>query len=236
MRVLLIRPRPDGEATARLLAQRNIEAVVAPLIEIREIDNPTLDLEAVQAVLVTSANGARALAGATARRDVRLFAVGDASAETAAQSGFEDVTSAGGDVGALAAMVRERLSAAAGALVHVIGSAVAGDLSGELAKYGFAVRQIQLYQARTVENLPEQARRALVEGAVAAALFYSPRTAAHFAHLVAAAGLESYCRPLIAVCLSAAVAETLAALPFAEVRIARVPDQNSLFAVLINKN
>jgi len=236
MRVLLTRPRPDAEETARFLAGQNIEAVIAPLIDIGNIAGAAPDLEGVQAVLVTSANGARALARGTANRDVALFAVGAASAEAAAQSGFSEVVSAGGDVAALAALVRDRLDPAAGALLHVTGSAVAGDLAGDLAKHGFAVRSSQLYRSQTVDTLPEEARHALNEGTIDAALFYSPRTAAHFAKLVAAAGLEQNCRQLVACCLGAAVAEALAALPFAQVRIAATPDQDALFAVLSGGN
>jgi len=233
MRVLLTRPRADAVATARLLAAQNIEAVIAPLIEVSDIDGVTLDLENVQCVLFTSANGVRAFARATTRRDLPVFAVGDASAQAAAQSGFSEVTSAGGDVGSLAALVRDRLDPAAGALLHAAGSAVAGDLAGDLANHSFVVQRIQLYRSQTVDKLPAEVHRVLEEQAVDAALFYSPRTAAHFATLVAAAKLQSSCRQIIAGCLSAAVAEAAAALPFAEIRIAATPDQNALFDVLV---
>lgn len=236
MRVLLTRPRQDGEDTARLLAAQGIEAVIAPLIDISDIPGATVDLAAVQAILVTSANGVRALSRATQGRDLPVYTVGDASAQTAADCGFTDVTSAGGDVGALAAVARMKLDPLAGALVHVTGSTVAGDLAAELASFQYVVRRCQLYRAQTVETLPEAARRALNEGGIDAALFYSPRTAAHFAKLVAAAGLEQDCRRLVACCLSTAVAKALTALTFAEIRIAEVPNQNSLFAVLVGDN
>ena len=50
--------------------------------------------------------------------------------------------------------------------------------------------------------------------------------------LVAAAGLEPRCRDIVAVCLSSAVAEALVALPFAETRIAEIPEQTALVALL----
>lgn len=236
LRVLVTRPRPDAEETSRLLAAQGVEAVIAPLLEISDIEGAALGLEGVQAVLATSANGARALARATPRRDVPLFAVGDASAEVAANAGFSSVTSANGDVAALAELVRESLDPGAGALLHAAGSAVAGDLAGDLARNGFEVRRVQLYRAQTVDTLPDAARGALVEGTIDAVLFYSPRTAARFAELVAAAGLQRSCRQLVACCLSAAVAEALAPLPFARVRVAATPDQDALFVVLSGGN
>jgi uroporphyrinogen-III synthase len=236
MRVLLTRPRPDAEETARLLVAQGIEAVIAPLIDISDISGATVDLAAVQAILVTSANGVRALSRAMQERDLPIYTVGDASARVAADCGFTDVTSAGGDVSALAALVRMKLDPLAGALVHVSGSAIAGDLGAELASIQYVVRRSQLYQSRIVDTLPETARNALTEGSIDAALFYSPRTASQFAKLVAAAGLQEHCRQVVACCLSPAVAETLAALTFAEIRIAEAPDQDHLLAVLSDNN
>jgi uroporphyrinogen-III synthase len=236
LRVLLTRPRRDSEDTARVLAEHNIEAVIAPLIEISDIAGgpPDLehDLDGVQALLVTSANGARALARATQRRDIPVFAVGDASAAAATQSGFVQVASADGDVAALAALVRGQLTPEDGALLHAAGSAVAGDLAGDLSAHGFTVRRAQLYRAQTADNLPAAAQNALRDGKIDAALFYSPRTAGQFAKLVMATGLEPACRNMIAVCLSPAVAEAIADLPFAEIRIAASPEQAALIAIL----
>jgi len=234
-RVLVTRPRPDAEETARLLAGQGIDAVIAPLIEIADIPGASVDLTAVQAILVTSANGVRALARATPERDLPVYTVGDASARAAAGCGFTDVTSAQGDVGALARLVRLELDPLAGALLHVTGSAIAGDLGAELASIQFVVRRSQLYRSQTVDTLPEPANRALSERSVDAVLFYSPRTAAQFAKLVTVAGLQEQCRPLAAVCLSEAVASAVAALPFADVRTAAAPEQDALFAVLTGK-
>ena len=236
MRVLLTRPRADAEATAEFLAAQHIEAVIVPLIEISDIAGAVPDLAGVQALLVTSANGARALARAATPRDIPVFAVGDASAEAALQAGFSDINSASGDVAALAALVQSRLKPTAGALFHAAGSAIAGDLAAELAEHDFTVHRSQLYRAQTVATLPEAAHRALKDGTVDAALFYSPRTAAHFVHLIVEAGLESQCRRLIAGCLSAAVAEALEGLVFAETRIPATPNQTALIAVLTGKN
>lgn len=233
LRVLLTRPRQDSEATARLLAEHNIEAVIAPLIEISDIAGVSLDLDGVQALLVTSANGVRALARATPRRDIPVFAVGDASSAVAAQSGFGQVTSADGDVAALAALARDRLAPEDGALMHVAGSAVAGDLAGDLATHGFTVRRAQLYRAQIADKLPAAAQNALNDGDIDAALFYSPRTAAQFAKLVIESGLQPVCRNMFAACLSSAVAEAIADLPFAEIRIAASPDQAALIAILM---
>lgn len=240
LRVLLTRPRHDAELSALELARHNIEAVLAPLIEISDVADPDRalkeNLPGVQAVLVTSANGVRAFARATADRDLPIFAVGDASAEAARQAGFAKVSSAQGDVATLAALVRDRLDPNDGPLLHAAGSAVAGDLSGDLTGDGFTVRRVQLYQALPVAVLPDVARCALVDGAIDVVLLYSPRTAARFVSLVVAAGLEQHCAQIIAGCLSPAVAEAAAGLSFAEIRTAATPSQAALAQVLTRAN
>ena len=132
MRVMITRPREDAEALAARLAERGIGSLIEPLLEISPLAAQPLDLDSVQALLLTSANGARALAGATDKRDLAVFAVGPATAAAARHAGFLSVVTADGDVAALSDLVAARLDAAAGALLHVSGSAVAGNLAGRL--------------------------------------------------------------------------------------------------------
>jgi len=232
MRVLVTRPQPDADDTAAELMARGHDSVVAPLLEVT-IDAPmVLDLSATQAILVTSANGARALAAATGRRDLPVYAVGNASAMAARASGFDRTESADGNVEALAELVAARLSPDGGALLHVAGTVTAGDLSGMLSNAGYTVNRAVLYRAEPVPHMPAAIVESLRAGVLDAILFYSPRTAAHFVALATDANLSSECARVAAIALSRAVADKLDALPFAEVRVADSPDQFSLFRVL----
>src|ERR1700744_4899425 len=102
MRILITRPRDDAVPFARMLAERGHDAVIAPLLEIRFPDGAEISLDGVQAILATSANGVRAIARRTQRRDVALFAVGPQTAEAAQHLGFATVRNANGDGAALA--------------------------------------------------------------------------------------------------------------------------------------
>ncbi len=237
MRALVTRPRAEAAALAEELAARGIAAIIEPLLEIQYRSEPVPDLAGVQAVLCTSANGVRALARLSLarlanERAVPLFAVGDASAARARDDGFARVLSAGGSVGDLARLVRERLDPAAGRLLHVAGSAVAGDLAGALREDGFAVDRAVLYEARPAAGLGAASVRALAAGIVDFALFFSPRTAAIFARLADRAGVAEAMSLVIAVSLSEAADEGLGALRFRERHIAPRPDQPSLLAAL----
>lgn len=231
MRVLITRPRPDAVRLATALAVRGIESVLAPLTEIVFTPLP-VPLDGVQAILITSANGARALAAATPRRDVRVLTVGRASAEAARNEGFAAVASADGDVHALAALARRTLERQAGALLHVSGADVAGDLAGMLAKDGFDARRLSLYEARVATVLPAEAAKALTERAVQGVTLFSPRGADSFVRLLREARLEREAAPLTAFCLSAAVARAASGLAWRSVAVAARPDQEALVDIV----
>jgi uroporphyrinogen-III synthase len=217
---------------AEALAARGIAALIEPLLTIRFIDAPALDLRDAQAILCTSANGVRALSRLSSERGLPLFAVGEASAAQARAEGFVTVASGGGDAGDLARLVGERLARSDGLLLHVSGRDVAGDLDGRLRAKGFAVERLILYEARPATALSAATRTALAARRIDAALFFSPRTAAIFAQLAAAASLTEALPAVAAVSISAATDAALAPLDFAVRRIAERPDQASLLAAL----
>ena len=119
MHVLITRPGDDGARLADTLRSMGHDPLFEPLLTIRQFDGSPLDLSGVQAILATSANGVRAIASRNTERQIPLYAVGDATARSAKEAGFLDVSSASGDVTALAALVREKLDPAKGPLVHV---------------------------------------------------------------------------------------------------------------------
>jgi uroporphyrinogen-III synthase len=232
MRVLVTRSIEDAEPLAAALKDRGIEAVLEPLMSITDVDAPDQVPDGVQALLITSANGIRAFARWNSRRDIAVYAVGDASARAAADLRFARVRSAAGDVDALAALVRDELDPGRGALLHIAGSHIAGDLSGLLEAAGFDAQRQVLYQATAVEKLSPVTVDELTSKTLDGVLLFSPRTAELFVKLAAAAGLEEACRPLVAYCLSQAVADNAKALPWRRVEVAFEPNQRSLLDAL----
>ena len=217
MRVLITRPEREATALATALIERGHAPVIAPLFRLEILRPPPGFAEALaacQTVLLTSANGARALADANEQRGKPIIAVGDTTASTAEGLGFAAVVSAAGDGPALAELVRRGLDPKKGPLVHVSGADVALDLAETLAPDGFEVRRFVLYDAREESTLPESARAALEARALDAATFLSPRAASVFAKLVGDAGLAHSLRSVTAVAISPAALGPLAALPF----------------------
>lgn len=232
-RALVTRPRAEAAELAAVLAVRGIAAVIEPLLEIAYRDTPAPDFAGVQAILCTSSNGVRALARLSGERQLPLFAVGAASAHEALVQGFARVEGAGGGSAAdLARLVVDRLSPAAGKLLHAAGSAVAGDLAGELRAHGFAVERVVLYEAHAATELSAATKAALAEGAIDFALFFSPRTAATFVRLVKDAGLATVVSAVTAVSISSAANAALDPLRFRARLVADHPSEAALLAML----
>src|SRR5688500_2249118 len=231
MRILITRPIEDAKPLADALAERGIEVLIEPLLEIRHLEDAEIDLTGVQALLFTSANGVRAFAALSPRRDLRVFTVGDGSADAARQAGFPNVESAKGDVEALAALVVDRLKVEDGVLFHAAGTVTAGDLKTRLEGLGYQVRRAQLYEAKIATALSTETRANLTLGGIDAVLLFSPRTAATSAELWQAAGSSSLAR-IHALCLSAAVAREIGNLGWAGVEIADRPDLPSMLALV----
>ncbi len=231
MRVLITRPEREAVTLATALSQRGHVPVIAPLFRL-EILHPPVDfaasLAACQAVLLTSANGARALAEASEQRGRPILAVGDTTATTAEGLGFTAVTSAAGDGAALVELVRKRLDPKAGPLIHVSGVDQALDLGAALGHDGFEVRRFVLYDAREEGALPDSARAALQARALDAATFFSPRAAAGFAALLSKAGLVDSVRDITAIAISPAALAPLGKLPFKAVVAAARPTRQAV--------
>jgi uroporphyrinogen-III synthase len=228
MRLIITRPEEDAEQLADELAALGVESLIAPLLSIEAFKTETPDLSGVQALLLTSANGVRAFAHLSKERKVPIYAVGHASAWAAREAGFEKIKSGGGDVETLAALVCETLDFRDGAVLHIAGSMMAGDLAGILGRSSFDYRRVQLYHAIKATDLPPQCQIAIKDAEVDGVVLYSPRTAQAFVDLLTKARLDDYTGQLSAFCLSEAVAVKIVAYDWARVVVAKTPDQAAL--------
>ena len=233
MTILVTRPKRDSLAFASILRCRGIECLIAPLLTIVDITVALGDLDGVQGCVVTSANGADALARATANRSVPVMAVGMVSAARAREHGFTGVRAAGGNLESLAILIRQHLDPGTGRLIHVSGSITAGDLAGLLARDGFVVDRVVGYRADAVSGLPQVALTALRGGHLLGVAHFSPRTAAIFMRLIREAGAESCLRPLIGFCLSDAVARVLEGSDWKDLVVAPRSDAESLAGCIV---
>ena len=233
MRLLLTRPEPDAERTAAALRARGHTIILAPLLRIEAIEDAPLGAGPWAAVAVTSANAARAIKTHPRfelLRPLKVFAVGDRSAQEMRDAGFGDVTSAGGEVSDLTRLIGRRLRPGA-PLLYLAGEDRTGELSENLAELGFTVQTLVIYRAVIAAALPKAAIEALSVG-IDGILHFSPRSAQAYIDLAGqAVGLVNALKP-IQFCLSAAIAEPLARAGAATIRVAASPTETGFLALV----
>ena len=237
MRLIVTRPMEDARALGRRLEAAGHEAIVAPLLSIRPVGDPAIPERAYQAILITSANGVRALDGHPALERLKgsvALVVGPASAAAAAGAGFARIAQADGDVAALVRTAIATLRPGNGPLLHVSGAVTAGDLASDLEASGFEVDRVVTYEASPVEALPEPCAAALKAGEADGVLLYSPRTARIWAALVADAGLAPAAVRVVHYCLSDNVAEMVRSRlgTGVAVEVASRPDEAALIELI----
>lgn len=232
MKALITRPQPDAGAFAGLCAGAGIGAVVAPLMEIA-VRRAPVSLKGAGAVAFTSANGVRAFAANCARRDIPVFAVGQATGAAAAAAGFGAVRTAGGDVESLAALIGENRGRIDGAVLHPAGTRLAGDLVAALDAHGVRARRLTLYETLEAQELPRPAVDALIsDPPVDWVALFSPRSAELFARLVAEAGLADRLERVRAACLSGMVAAAAGPLGWRSVETAPTRTAEAMVALM----
>jgi uroporphyrinogen-III synthase len=228
MRILITRPQQDAARFAELLQARGHEPLCAALLSVRFFDGPELTFEGVSAVLVTSANGVRALARRTRERDLPLFAVGPQTADAARVAGFEKIECSDGDAATLAEAMLDWVKPEDGVLLHAASADTEGRLKTLLAEEGYRVAVQMLYEVVPIHKLPDSAREALVNKALDAAVVFSTNSALALHDCIERAGLTEACRSMVAVCISKVAAEALLTLPFRSVVVAEKPNQNAM--------
>jgi uroporphyrinogen-III synthase len=246
VRLLVTRPAPDGERTAQALRERGHAVLTAPMLRFHALDCEIAD-RPYAAVVMTSANAARAAAGhprCRALASLAAFTVGRHTAEAARAAGFRIVHCADGDRGDLAEMLRRRLAPSPAPLLYLAGEDRAGE--GELAPLGAplaaAVVTAVVYRMVKAERFPAAVETALAQRRIDGVLHFSRRSAQAYLDCAARAGLLGRAREPLQFCLSRQVAEPLvpqdivpqdiAAGAVAGIRIAPHPDEASLIALV----
>ena len=232
MRLLVTRPEPDNARTAEALRAKGHEVVLAPLLHIESVTNADLGGRPWAAILLTSANGARALANHPQREELLalpVLAVGGSSAEAARATGFVEVTSADGDAADLVRLTAQRFAGASQPLLYLAGE----DRSGELAVPGLTVHTVVVYRAAKAEKFPPAVRTMLEQGGIDGVLHFSRRSVESY--LECSCGLAGAALKPMHYCMSARAAEPLRLAGASQIRVALHPDEASLLALVMPK-
>jgi uroporphyrinogen-III synthase len=237
MHLLVTRPAAECGRTADALRARGHAVSLAPVLRVETIADAAFGPGPYAAVIMTSANAARVIAGHPRRAGLLalpVFTVGQHTAEAVRAAGFASVSSADGGAPELVRLIASKLSGlgpAAIRLVYFAGQERATDLAAALAPHGIEVETVVVYRTVASPDLAQELRAALGNG-LDGVLHYSRRSAQTFLVGAGSAGLLDAAVALTHYCLSSEVAAPLRAAGAGAVKVAARPDEAALIGLL----
>lgn len=145
--LLLLRPQPGNDRSAEQARALGIEVLQIPLFAIVSVESTPLPPGPFDALLVTSANGARHGAETLARfAHLPIYAVGEATARAVREHGGRNVLTGGGDA---ASTIPQILEDGHRAVLHLCGEAVT-----PFDPMGLHITQHVVYRADALDMRP----------------------------------------------------------------------------------
>lgn len=235
LHVLVTRPQPAAQATARRLKDLGYEPVVLPLMQ--AVNDPQAAVLALAqphaALAITSAQALRVLQDLhdaetvlVTHRQTPIFCVGDATAQAARALGFSRIVVGPGNGEGLAQTI---LAAAPQSLLYLAGNPRTAAFEARLALAHFHCRVSEVYRMEPLPDIDDRLEVFVTGAAPRAVLLYSRETA----KLMAARVGDDPDRwtEIRWLCLSGGIASVLpAGLP--HIAIAETPDESSLLRLL----
>ena len=208
-RVAVLRPQPGADATVAKARALGLDTVAIPLFEIEQVEWEAPEAAGFDGLLLTSANAVRFGGdGLAALRGLKVYAVGEATADAARTAGFDVAATGDSGVDRLLGSIEPDLR-----LLHLCGAERqdASDARQEITG-------VVVYRARPVVD-PDMS---LVEGSIA--IVHSPRAGRRFVELVGDRAAISIAA------ISSAVAEAVGD-GWKEVAVADQPSDDALLAL-----
>ncbi len=232
MSVLITRPEADAQSLRSEVEALGYRVMVEPLLRIEPLAAAPLDLDGVQALVLTSTHAVAAL-GERAKA-LPVFTVGDATAASARDAGCRRVMTASGDVRDLSQLLIEKCRPEHGVILHLSGEIVRKGLEEHLVANGFSFRRQVTYRALAAERLSDDLVASWRRRTIGAVLLFSPRTAEILVRLLIRHRLEGHVDTTAAICLSVATATPCRVLEWRAIQAAAQPNRDALLKALVS--
>lgn len=232
--VLVTRPQPGADETARRLETMGFVPVVLPLTKIVPVTPLQLpNADAFDAVIATSVNAIRHAPAEQLRSYLAkpLFAVGDATADAATGAGFADVRSAGGTAVDLAAMIARQMPTGS-RLLHLAGVDRTTGFAERVEAMNFQLQVVDVYAAEKVSYATDFLKAKFRDGNLWGAIALSLRAGTFLAEIASRAEFAQTFENTIYFCISEKVAAPLRNLNTATVLCSDEPTEASVLSLL----
>lgn len=227
MTIWITRPESDGNSLQEQLAAKGIASIVSPVLRI--VDRPTTLTKKPDAFLLTSRHAARALP--TVWRDVPVYCVGRATADIAEARGYTRLRYGEGDLLSLLPLLVKELPVGAH-LLHLSGAETRFHTLPLPPEHPLNVTREIIYEAEPETALVPELRIALANGKIDGIVLFSPRSASLACQLLKQEEFTDAAPHIDAFCLSLAVAEAAAALPWRSLKTCHRPSKQAMLALV----
>ncbi len=220
-RVLLIRPLVDALPVAKALEAKGMTPLLYPLFEPHFLPLPAL--KTPQALVITSKNSIRALAGREDLKFLPLYVVGEQTALLAHQKGFSNVLHVARTSQELTEILLQTAHRDKGILYHLSGEFIKGDMVGALQRKGLPAEREMVYRLEEASCFSEALLSEIKSQKISYVMFFSPRTTTIFVNLFTKHELKNTMGQATALCLSHDVAKKASRLAWNKIWISPQP-------------
>lgn len=220
MRLLIVRPQPGADATAKRVREAGFEPLVMPLFAIESVEWEPPDPAAYDALLLTSANAVRVAAGQLQGLvGLPVYAVGAATADALAKACIAVVATGGSGIDDVLAMIE---ADGRRSLLWLAGE----DRMDVQPHGGMTLDVYTVYRSASLVSPPGITDSLMATDAV---LLHSARAARYFSTLCDNLGIDR--ADIVIAVLSAKIAE-VAGTGWHAVSVAEQPNDTSLLSAL----
>ncbi len=235
MRLVVTRSAGDAERQAARLRALGHEPLIHTLLDVVYPQLPSIALNGLQALIVTSRNALRGISrnGAfEAAKHLPAFCVGEGTAEFARDVGFSRVVAGEGTAKDLLPLIARTANRDAGNLLYLTGDHLAFDLEPSLKQLEFGVRRVIVYEAREVDESAVARLADELRVGVDGVILMSARTSSIFTGIIQRFKLDRHLVGLSCYCHSDAVALPLKDIYGLTMRISSHPTEADLMELI----
>ena len=184
--IISTRLNPYPQSVTNQLKNLGFDLISEPLFKITKIklDQNKFSQINLQAIIFTSANACSPIISLNLDKNLKIFAIGQASANQLKLAGYNNIFYASKkNAESLKELILQKLDPAKGRVAYFCGESITLDFKSELEKQGFKVDKILSYKLTAIKSLSEKFQEKLLNNQISQILLYSKNSAEVFFNL-----------------------------------------------------
>ena len=184
MHIVITRPKEDSFFLIERLKSLGHVVTHLPVIKIKKIETPKINLENYKAIIFTSSNAIRFMNLEKFNIKIKCYCVGSRTESVAKQAGFINTYSSEGTVDSLIELVKRTLDKKSGKLLYLSSEFISKDLDKDLIESGFSIDRISNYNSVPIEQIDKNTLDFLKKNIPDVFFIYSSMSAKNLFNLI----------------------------------------------------